>query len=308
MSASAAAATASREQEPSSAEAAAEAAVEAVVNNGMWQPSSAVEMSSAEASALWSAPLDATDGDSDEDVEALKPIVIRADAPLIEGLRTLLVHHLKRSLASDTISLTSSQAELLEHHLSRLVSYAQKIVHTLAFATRFLAPEEKESEPRAEAPSEIQDSARSPPPDTTRSHNSQQSGAKKALRLNDDEILSLYRSAQNEAQKEADWRGLGELPSSRTLSAASDGHGHDSTVRSADKAAGDSVSERRLAANREYIHMLSKAMQSRGPAVASELVDATPKGLCCGPQRPTTLTVSSARPPGVPEQQRPTAW
>lgn len=288
---SVAAATASREHEPT---AAVEAAVDAVVTNGLWQPG-AVEMSSAEASALWSAPLDATDGDSDEDVEALKPVVIRADAPLIEGLRTLLVHHLKRSLASEAISLTTSQAELLEHHLSRLVSYAQKIVHTLAFATRFLAPDDKaESEPRGEA-SEIQDSARSPQPNTARSQTSQQSQAKKALRLNDDEILSLYRCAQTEAQKEADWRGLGELPTSRTTSAGSDNQLNDSTVRSADKAAGDSVSERRLAANREYIHMLSKAMQSRGPAVASELVDAAPRGLCCGPQRPVTLTVSADR-------------
>lgn len=288
----------SREQEQAAA--AAEAAVDAVVNNGMWQ-SGAVEMPAEEASALWR--LDATDGDSDEDVEALDPVVIRAEAPLVEGLRTLLVHHLKRSLASETLSLTVSQAELLEHHLGRLVSYAEKIVHTLAFATRFLAPDSKaESEPRGEA-SEAQDFVCSPRSSTARSQMSQMSQppqAKHALSLNDDEILSLYRCAQSEAQKEADWRGLAELPASRTTSAASANPVNDpTTIHGADRSAGDKLA----------MHLLSQAIQSRGSVVASELVDAAPKGLCCGPQRPVTLTVSGTRPGRSPsERQRPVPW
>merc|ERR1712154_650098 len=44
---------------------------------------------------------------------------------------------------------------------------------------------------------------------------------RKALRLSDNEILSLFRGAQKEASLEADWRGIGDAPSRKLPSTES---------------------------------------------------------------------------------------
>jgi len=155
------------------------------------------------------------------------PLMIPAEATLVDGLRAILVHHLKRSVGSNVVSLSTSQAELLEHHLARLASYAQKIVHTLAFATRFLSKSQGEGGEHAEPPDPgggyggpgsaagcggggqpgqmplgggyAQAGQEAPP---------QPRPNKKALKLSDDEILNIYKNAQAEAAIEADWRGI----------------------------------------------------------------------------------------------------
>lgn len=163
-------------------------------------------------------------------------LLIQADAPLVDGLRALLVHHLKRSVGTSVINLSASQAELLEHHLSRLASYAQKIVHTLAFATRFLSKHQFEGD-RGEAmdsPHIDSFANRAAAADGTYAGSmmgaaeAQQMQAaevarppRKSLKLNDDEILTLYRSAQMEAAIEADWRGI-QGPSPGVAPAGSD--------------------------------------------------------------------------------------
>lgn len=160
------------------------------------------------------------------------PLMINADATLLEGLRSVLAHHLRRSVGTDVVCLSTSQAELMEHHLARLASYAQKIVHTLAFATRFFAQSQRYALdgdgdamndhvmgfddctqlPRlgavnggvTTAPATVEAAACHKP--------------KKLLKLNDEEILKLYSTAQVEAEKEADWRGIeGPVMSQRSV-------------------------------------------------------------------------------------------
>lgn len=217
---------------------------------------------------------------------AQSPLVIPADASLVDGLRALLVHHLKRSVGSNIVSLSASQAELLEHHLARLASYAQKIVHTLAFATRFLSKSHFEGdtgEPETPHPDEgvrpngASMAAERPP-------SADQRQPRKALKLNDDEILSLYRSAQMEAAIEADWRGIHAGPTPSRV--ASDGG---FTSRSNDQSLGapEAGPYAKDDGDQEYLRMLSRALQQPGRsprAMTAELLDASKGALCCQPR------------------------
>jgi len=226
------------------------------------------------------------------------PLIIQSDASLVDGLRALLVHHLKRSVGANTINLSASQAELLEHHLARLASYAQKIVHTLAFATRFLSKQHFEGD-RGELESPHTDGSRGP--NAAPSHAAsagashvQQSPAevarppRKSLKLNDDEILSLYRSAQMEAAIEADWRGI-QGPTGRI--SGGEGGGTNRSAASTSIIASDGHSEPKDA-DQEYLRILSNALQQPGRsprAFTAEIMDPTKDSICCRPGVPTVL-------------------
>mmetsp|Transcript_111609 Transcript_111609/g.279479 ORF Transcript_111609/g.279479 Transcript_111609/m.279479 type:complete len:496 (+) Transcript_111609:97-1584(+) len=250
------------------------------------------------------------------------PLVIQADASLVDGLRALLVHHLKRSVGSNVVNLSASQVELLEHHLARLASYATKIVHTLAFATRFLSKQRIEGEggepadspesvgvggPSGEAPRTVGGSAaaaggassggsasRPPLPAVV-----EPKPARKALKLNDCEILSLYKSAQAEAAIEADWRGIPGPGLSRANSTCTS-----RSPASIGTPAGDVASTPKDAADQEYLRMLSRAMQQPGRsprAFTAEILDPAKDAMCCAPRVGTEFTTkasSSMRAPG----------
>lgn len=228
------------------------------------------------------------------------PLIIQADASLVDGLRALLVHHLKRSVGANTVNLSASQAELLEHHLARLASYAQKIVHTLAFATRFLSKHHFEGD-HGELESPHTDGGRghgAGNPGFVDASNAQPSPVevarppRKSLKLNDDEILSLYRSAQMEAAIEADWRGIqGPTPSRNSLV---DGGGTSRSAASTNLTASDGMTELKDA-DQEYLRMLSRALQQPGRsprAFTAELMDPSKDSICCRPGVPTVLNVN----------------
>lgn len=156
------------------------------------------------------AGLDSARADEQSTAASESALFIPAEATLQDGLRALLVHHLKRSVGSGNISLTTGQADLLEHHMARLASYAQKIVHTLAFATRFLMNDqgllgesqgESESSPRYAISNEDDEQC-------SMEQEVRVPKRKSTLKLRDREIMELFRSAQQEASKEADWRGI----------------------------------------------------------------------------------------------------
>jgi len=158
------------------------------------------------------------------------PLVVAADAPLAEGLRALLEHHLERSGGEGSWALSEGQTELLDYHVARLAAYTQKVIHTLTFAARFFAAHDSDGGLQGEhdsthaagassagarastGPSCVAAgglSAAPPQPQRTR----------KPLQLSDEEILSLYRCAQAEAAREADWRGI-RAPSPRRRGAS----------------------------------------------------------------------------------------
>lgn len=132
---------------------------------------------------------------------------------VLEGLRQLLVHHLRRS---GIIALSESQACLLEHHLPRLSNYSEKIVHTIVYAQRVLANSQ------APRPKDASDDAQSTEASTEAAVAEAvvapteavvlEEPRKKTLKLQDREILQLYCDAIKEAEIEADWRGIAEWP------------------------------------------------------------------------------------------------
>lgn len=256
------------------------------------------------------------DEDCDSEAASDGPLVIQADASLIDGLRALLVHHLKRSVGANIVNLSASQAELLEHHLARLASYATKIVHTLAFATRFLSKHngEQDTSPASADPAHaghcaanaggaqaFAPGARPPAPPA------EPRPPKKALKLNDDEILSLYQSAQMEAGIEADWRGISAPRNDRSF----DGRQSSShrSMWSGSPAAKESDIDK--SGDQEYLRMLSRAMQQPGRSprtFTAEILDPSKdvNALCCAPRLdPMFQVVGSHRatpvpPPGGP--------
>jgi hypothetical protein len=111
-----------------------------------------------------------------------------------------VAHHLKRA---EVFELSVSQAELLEHHLDRLASYSEKIVHTISFSHRVFI-EAQDVELRAkQALQEDRKESSQPEEELARPRKPQ-----KKLRLDDEELLQIYSEAQQEAELEADWRGI----------------------------------------------------------------------------------------------------
>lgn len=211
-------------------------------------------------------------------------LFIPAEATLHDGLRALLVHHLKRSVGTGNIILTTGQADLLEHHMARLASYAQKIVHTLTFATRFLmngqnalgeeGMADAESSPRYAASSQDGERCSSHCDEECQPAIARQPVRKTTLKLRDQEILDLYRSAQQEASKEADWRGI-KGPEVTPGSPSEGG----STARSeGSMAARFSTQKTAVSApeDLEFLGQVSRAMQQPGrtpETFAAEMLD-----------------------------------
>lgn len=248
------------------------------------------------------------------DRNMMQPLIISPDATLVDGLRALLVHHLKRSVGSDIVSLSASQAELLEHHLARLASYAQKIVHTLAFATRFLSKQQDggdgyPSDPQSFAaggmgggvphnPQYRHDDSNLPNGAATAQQQPPQEPRppRKSLKLSDDEILSIYRNAQVEAAIEADWRGVEGPAIARQ--GWTEGEGTSRSGISAPPAG----AQESPGGDREYLKMLSRALQEPGRsprALTAEILDPSTGAVCCQPRVPTMLHGGAGGPPPV---------
>lgn len=263
------------------------------------------------------------------DGEVRAPLIIPADATLVDGLRALLVHHLKRSVGTAVVSLSSSQAELLEHHLARLASYATKIVHTLAFATRFLSKQQQgdgAEQGQGADPSGVASQGRAVglPPGATgapgaqpyaggaaysspyggrASQPSEPRPQRKALKLNDDEILSLFRNAQMEAAMEADWRGISGPIMSRD--SASSGGAQDGWTGAA-SGSGTPAKEPHVSkdpASQEYLRMLSRALQQPGRsprAFTAQILDPQKETACCQPNvENSSMTLAAAGKTGL---------
>lgn len=238
----------------------------------------------------------------------LPDVLIPSGASLLEGLRLLLVHHLRSSAGSDQINLTAGQAELLEHHLERLSSYAQKIVHTLAFATRFLPQDRSEGDREAhevEVRSEVsRGGASDPRPQHEVDVKVAAAPKRSTLRLKDRELLQIYRGAQMEACLEADWRGL---VTPRTTARSDMSLYSDSSTRPESLTGDDRA---------RVLRTLSEAMRAPGrtPSVlAAEIVE-TSQDTGCGCQsqkaRAARKVAAAAgigwpQPPPDPGQRRP---
>jgi len=199
------------------------------------------------------------------------------------------------------VDLSVSQAELLEHHVARLASYSQKIVHTLAFATSFLARHQFEGENDAgnhqgTAPKAPFASAGLPGGHARESDAVAGSAAtaKRQLRLSDGEILALFQSAQQEAAKEADWRGITSPAPARqpvsmhTVGAAGESiQRHVTTTPCGSGAAGGSD----RAQDSTYLHALSHALQQPTHGLVGST--AGPGVACCAPIRVEALPGSA---------------
>lgn len=233
----------------------------------------------------------------------ISDILIPAGASLLDGLRLLLVHHLRASAGTENINLTAGQAELLEHHLSRLSSYAQKIVHTLAFATRFLSSKEAEDAQNGSGGREADVPAASGIRDSGSVAESQEQERREtkrsSLRLKDRELLEIYREAQQEASREADWRGLA---TPRTTARSNGSVYSDSSASKSGVTPGDA----------QLLRVISEAMQQPGRTpeiVAAEIVQSSSEASCHGCQSQkaraagVSATVRWPRPPPDPGRQ-----
>lgn len=130
----------------------------------------------------------------EKDSLAPKPSSSFVDMPLVDGLRSLLLQQLKRRLSNEAMNLRADERELLEQHVERMHCYGQQIVETLSMLRL-----EQSSSPfglEDEIAGDLQPALELQPVQR-----------QKALTLNDSEILEIYRIAQLEAGKEADWRG-----------------------------------------------------------------------------------------------------
>lgn len=178
-------------------------------------------------------------------------LTIGDDATILEGLRGLLAHHLRRS---NVVCLSESQAELLEHHLTRLSSYSQKIVHTIAFAQRVFSKGVAEEPSQAEH-SQQQEAPEEPP------------NKRKPLKLSDNEILKMYNLAQQEAELEADWRGIHYMGQQ---------HADFTSAGGSSKPSSRGIDSGRRQERREAIELLGQAFavrDSRNAPLAGDLAE-----------------------------------
>eukprot|EP00929_Paragymnodinium_shiwhaense_P120490 TRINITY_DN9244_c0_g1_i1.p1 TRINITY_DN9244_c0_g1~~TRINITY_DN9244_c0_g1_i1.p1 ORF type:complete len:467 (+),score=110.68 TRINITY_DN9244_c0_g1_i1:97-1497(+) len=171
-----------------------------------------------------------------------EPTWIPPGASLSDCFRFVLSHQLQLRTGGGEFTLSERQAALLDQHLDLLVTYAQKIVNTLQLTTQLF---QEEGAPEASMAylgkafnrpddcyadeadlggldEEVIDSsnlhAAGGTDKLSRGSNCGVSGAglaeptkaspKPQLKLRDDEILKIFRKAQQEAQSEADWRGI----------------------------------------------------------------------------------------------------
>jgi len=217
------------------------------------------------------------------------------DDPLIDDLRALLIDHLRRSVAipvspPDQLLL---HKQLLDEHANKLAVVANEAVQAIAAAieesnanvneggedtnsrgedaTSWTSTVDSQSQDAISAGLEAvkrMRRARQPPP---------QASSRKALHLSDEEIMALYRVAQEEAEIEADWRGLQSPVTTRSsllhpgrASKASDAGPQDVNISSGLEGGDDTV----------CLRMVSRALQEsqaqvrRGSIVTpSEILD-----------------------------------
>jgi len=153
--------------------------------------------------------------EEEEEEEEEKEVVIPVDASLLEGLKVILEHHLRRTGVE---TLTQPEADLLAHHLGRLASYGQKIVHTLAYSQQVVTQPiegraEAAQQPPAPRPGDDDSSAQAGA-EAAAEEAAQKDAPTKTLRLSDREIMAIFKGAQREAEREADWRNI-EPPNAR---------------------------------------------------------------------------------------------
>lgn len=219
-------------------------------------------------------PCSASSGGQDQ------PLVIPADASLSEGLRMLLLHHVRRSLGSEVpVSVPPHHLSFLEDHVAWLAS------NSIAFLARFLG-RLRSSENSEESASRRAHSSGDPRCDPVPPPKLEPRTRKKPLKLSDDEILNIYRSAQAEAAIEADWRGIHNQTSDSTGRAPSSSASSSGGVMAC--VAGQS-SPVKLDKDREYLRMFSRALQEPGRsprALTAEMLDPYQVGLaaCCQPR------------------------
>ncbi|CAE7563454.1 unnamed protein product [Symbiodinium sp. CCMP2456] len=165
---------------------------------------------STEASNIVKADMQSESCETDHDC-----LCIPSDASLLDGVRLLVLHHLAKGV-EDPTAMTPGQKQLFERHVSQLAGYAEQLKQTLLISPPYLTGGTAPQEPGRDA-----------------STSSCPSEAPRALKLRDSELLEIYRVAQQEAGKEADWRGLPDRGPSdawryewlRELSLASDRRG-----------------------------------------------------------------------------------
>lgn len=140
---------------------------------------------STEASNIVKAEIQSESCETDHDC-----LCIPSDASLLDGVRLLVLHHLAKGV-EDPTAMTPSQKQLFERHVSQLAGYAEQLKQTLLISPPYLTGGTALQEPGRDA-----------------STSSCPSEAPRPLKLRDSELLEIYRVAQQEAGKEADWRGL----------------------------------------------------------------------------------------------------
>jgi len=123
-------------------------------------------------------------------------IVISPDATMLDGIRTLMTFHLKRA---EIHTMSDYQSYMVESHVERLAGYGQNIISNIAFAQRALAQAQENEAYRAAEQARLQLLAE---------EEASLKKPQKKLKLDDGELLMLVSRAQQEAELEADWRGL----------------------------------------------------------------------------------------------------
>lgn len=165
------------------------------------------------AAAAEEAPMELRPTNTKEEEEEEKEVVIPVDASLLEGLKVILEHHLRRTGVE---TLTQPEADLLAHHLGRLASYGQKIVHTLAYSQQVVTQTIEGLAAAAQQPPAPRpgDSSAQAGAEAAAEEAVQKDAPTKKLRLSDREIMAIFKGAQREAEREADWRNI-EPPNAR---------------------------------------------------------------------------------------------
>jgi len=198
--------------------------------------------------------------------------------PLVEGgclsgaVRAVLEDHLQGSVDRlVSAQLSPSQGALLQRYSAHLSSQALKIVAVLSAAAT-----NSQSQVSAQELGGLLDSAarhastpRKAVPHTPlggtplRTTKSKKVVQKKLVELTDQEILGLYQGAQEEAQIEADWRGIDEWPATRSA-----WHQHTSDALDSNPGAGGDA--------HNYLQMLSSALQDSSCPISPLVDDAYP--------------------------------
>jgi len=126
--------------------------------------------------------------------------------------------HLK---SASVVHLSEAQTKLFELHLARMSSYCEKVVQTITLTQRFLHCTEPSIEQQGDSTKTWQADAMAPA-----QHTQAERRRQKLLKLNDSELLTMLSAAQQEAEAEADWRGIDICVAGRKIGAPLAGISH----------------------------------------------------------------------------------